>query len=96
MSQPISDELQLEGVEVYDSYLQQNVLIVAPLLLLMADNPRASELINHIGSSANYFCKICLVQDTHCINLYYYTMELMQVNKDVDPTTSGALRTSGN
>ena len=70
MSQPISDELlqlELEGVEVYDSYLKQNVLVVAPLLLLMADNPRASELINHMGSSANYFCRICQVQDTHFI-----------------------------
>lgn len=73
MSQPISDtllQLELEGVEVYDSYLKQNVLVVAPLLLLMADNPnpRASELINHMGSSANYFCRICMVQDTHFIN----------------------------
>jgi hypothetical protein len=70
MSQPISDELlqiELEGVEVYDSHLQQNVLVVAPLMLLMADNPRASELMNHMGSSAKYFCRICLVQDTHCI-----------------------------
>jgi hypothetical protein len=70
MSQPISDELlqlELEGVEVYDSYLQQNVLVVAPLMLLMADNPRASELMNHMGSNAKYFCRIYLVQDTFCI-----------------------------
>ena len=67
MSQPISDKLfhlELEGLEVYDSYLQQNVLLVAPLLLLMADNPRASELLKHMmGSSANFFfCRICLLQ----------------------------------
>ena len=61
MSQPISDELlclELEELEVYDSYLQQNVLVVAPLLLLMADDPTASELINHTWSSAKYFCRI--------------------------------------
>ena len=64
MSQPISDELlhlELEGTEVFDSYLQENVLVVAPLMLLMADNPRASELINHMGSSTKHFCRICLV-----------------------------------
>ena len=54
MAQPLAEQLislEIEGVEVHDSYLQQNVLVVAPLLLLMADNPRAAELLNHMGSS---------------------------------------------
>ena len=65
MAQPLAEQLinlEIEGVEVYDSYLQQNVLVVAPLLLLMADNPRAAELLNHMGSATKIFCRICKVQ----------------------------------
>ena len=64
MAQPLVEQLislEIEGVEVFDSYLQQNVLVVAPLLLLMADNPRAAELVNHMGSTSKIFCRICKV-----------------------------------
>ena len=69
MSQPISDELlhlELEELEVYDSYLQQNVLVVPPLLM-MADNPRTSEILNHIGSSAIFFLQNMSGTDTHLV-----------------------------
>ncbi len=50
----VDDLLKLEngGVVTYDAYLQQEVL---------ADNPRASELCNHQGSSARLYCRICKV-----------------------------------
>ena len=64
MAHPLAEQLmslKVEGVEVYDSYLQQNVLVVAPLLLLMADNPRAAELVSYMGSTTKIFCRICKV-----------------------------------
>ena len=63
LAEPIVENLlQLEkGVEMYDAVLQQNVLVIAPVMLLMADNPMASDLCSHQGSSARKFCRICLV-----------------------------------
>ena len=36
---------------MYDSHLNENVAVVCHLLFLLADNPRASELVCHLGSS---------------------------------------------
>ena len=61
MAEPIARELatlENEGVEVFDAYSNENVLVVEPLLLIICDNPRASELLNHLGSSANMFCRV--------------------------------------
>ena len=58
----VADLLKLErGVPVYDAHLKKNVLVVAPLLCLLADNPRASELLCHLGTTANCYCRICQV-----------------------------------
>ena len=56
------NSLASEGIVVYDAYLQQDVLIVAPILCIICDNPRASELMNHAGSSARKYCRMCLVK----------------------------------
>lgn len=63
MVAPIVDDLnQLEnGLVMYDSVHDKDVLVVAPVLCVIADNPRASELLNHIGTSARMFCRICMV-----------------------------------
>ncbi|KAL5516835.1 hypothetical protein EMCRGX_G002259 [Ephydatia muelleri] len=63
MARPISEDLarlENEGVEMYDAQSQEKVLVVAPLMLIICDNPRASELANHLGSAANKFCRICV------------------------------------
>ena len=60
------DELQMlesEGVEIYDAKSSERVLVVASLMIVNCDNPRASELVNHLGSSANKFCRICEVSE---------------------------------
>ena len=58
----VDDLLKLEeGVAMYDSKMAQNVLVVAPVLCILADNVRASELTNHSGCTANKFCRICQV-----------------------------------
>ena len=65
MARPISEDLarlENEGVEIYDAQSQEKVLVVASLMLIICDNPRASELANHLGSAANKFCRICEVR----------------------------------
>ena len=59
----IPDLVQLEttGITTYDAHMQEDVLVVAPILLGMHDNPRASEIVNHLGSAANLYCRVCMV-----------------------------------
>ena len=63
LAKPVADSLaKLEqGVPMYDAYLKQQVLVIAPVLLIIADNPMASELCNHQGSTATRYCRLCLV-----------------------------------
>eukprot|EP00731_Ephydatia_muelleri_P033683 Em0035g20a len=63
MSGPIADELtglEMDGIEVYDAYLNEQVLVIAPLLCIICDNPQASKLVNHLGGSANKYCRFCM------------------------------------
>ena len=43
-----------EGVPMYDAAIGQTAIIIAPVMFIIADNPMASELCNHLGSTA-YF-----------------------------------------
>ena len=63
MAQPmVEDLLKLEkGIVMFDSLTQQDVVVVAPVLCILADNARSAELTNHLGSAANKFCRICQV-----------------------------------
>ena len=68
MAVPIAEQLgdlELNGIEAFDAVLNQNVLVVAPLMCILADNPRASELLNHLGSTARKFCRMCMVSYAH-------------------------------
>lgn len=64
MTKPIVDDLLTleKGVVMFDSAIQMEVLVVAHVLCFLADNVRSSELVNHCGSSANKFCRICEVK----------------------------------
>ena len=64
MAEPlVKDLLELEenGIVTYDAYLNEEVLVVTPIICLICDNPRASELVNHLGTSATCYCRLCLV-----------------------------------
>jgi len=63
IAKPLVDNfLKLEkGIEMYDAHLNQDVMVVAPIMFIMADNPMSSELCNHQGSVALKFCRMCLV-----------------------------------
>ena len=53
----VEELLQLEqGVVLFDSHLKSNVVVVAPVICILADNARASELVNHLGAMAIKFC----------------------------------------
>ena len=41
-----------EGICMYDAAVKEKVMIVAPVIFIIADNPMASELCNHLGSAA--------------------------------------------
>ena len=70
MAAPIvEDLLSLEkGIEMFDSYLGQQVNVVAPVMVVQSDNPRSSELLNHQGGNANLYCRMCNVSHV-CISL---------------------------
>ena len=63
MMVPIVTELKMleQGVPVFDAYLQKEVLLVAPVLAFLCDNPRHSELLNHFGGNAKKYCRMCMV-----------------------------------
>lgn len=64
MSQPIASEMKEladKGIEVYDAFLGQNILLLPRPFCFICDNPRASELSNHLGSSAVQYCRKCKV-----------------------------------
>ena len=68
LSGPIAKELTLletEGILVFDKLYQEVVLVIAPLMFIVCDNPRASELLNHLGSNAIKYCRICMVSYFH-------------------------------
>ena len=49
MTPPIVDELKLletDGIVAFDAFLQVKVLVVAPVMCVICDNPRASEVTN--------------------------------------------------
>ncbi len=50
-----------EGIEAFDAVMNEPVIVLAPLMCILADNPRASELLNHLGGSAKKYCRMCMV-----------------------------------
>eukprot|EP00731_Ephydatia_muelleri_P028790 Em0020g434a len=74
LSEPIAQQLtalETEGVFTFDASHQETVLVVAPLMCIVCDNPRASTLLNHLGSAALKHCPRCMTSrqenpDTVC------------------------------
>lgn len=58
---PELKQLEIEGIVAFDSLLNEEVLVVSPLFCVIGDNPRLSEVLNHLGASANRYCRMCMV-----------------------------------
>lgn len=71
LAKPIVDNLKKleQGVKMFDACWNRHVLVMAPVILIIADNPMGSELCNHQGSTATRFCRMCLVT---LINMYVW------------------------
>lgn len=52
---PIVRELKHleEGIPAYYAYMKKEVLVVAPVMAFLCDNPRHSQLLQHSGGNAN-------------------------------------------
>ena len=73
MAKPIvADLIKLqEGMFMYDAYLDEEVLVIAPLFAFIADNPMASTLVNHPTGQPNKFCHICDVSLVQIHNILH-------------------------
>ena len=63
MAVPLVHELQSleEGILMFDALFNTNVIVIAPVICFLCDNPHAAEICNHLGSSTHMFCRICMV-----------------------------------
>ena len=68
MAPPVAEEIRImeEGFIVFDALLQTDVIVKAPVICVIADNPRASEILNHRGGSSRRYCRKCMV----CVDMY--------------------------
>ena len=49
------------GVEMFDAMLNQNVFVIAPVLAVLCDNPRASQILGHVTGGSIMFYRVCKV-----------------------------------
>ncbi|KAL0075197.1 hypothetical protein F4703DRAFT_1798688 [Phycomyces blakesleeanus] len=62
LGQLFDDLVTLEkGIQMYSEDLGKHVLVVAPLLLFIGDNPCQSQLAMHKGTASRRFCRKCLI-----------------------------------
>ncbi|KAL5518020.1 hypothetical protein EMCRGX_G003686 [Ephydatia muelleri] len=87
MAVPLVHELQSleEGILMFDALFNTNVIVIAPVISFLCDNPRAAEICNHRGSSTHKFCRICMadVRSDHiCVGVKRKKHDsLMQVQR---------------
>ena len=55
-----------KGIDAYHAELKTIVLLSAPIMLMCADNPRHSEILNLMGANARKFCRI-MVRKVSCV-----------------------------
>ena len=66
-----------DRIPMFDVNSKCDVFVQCPVLFVACDNPRASEFCHHMGSSANFFCKICEVgfsKDKYCLKFAVMVM----------------------
>lgn len=53
--------LEEKGITAYDAHEKKKVLVMARILCIICDNPRASEITNNLGPGSRMFCRMCMV-----------------------------------
>ncbi|KAL5474767.1 hypothetical protein EMCRGX_G026770 [Ephydatia muelleri] len=53
--------LEREGIVVFNAFLQCKVIVVAPILNFLCDNPSGAEICSQLGATAVMYCRICTV-----------------------------------
>ena len=86
-------QLEQEGIDAFDALTNQNVLVVSPLMCIIGDNPRLSEVLNHLGGSARRYCRMCMVYVVVFFVVINFTAHYIQVDREVNPTQLGIHRT---
>lgn len=78
LAEPLVDNLLKleEGVIMYDALLEEEVLVIAPVILIIADNPMSSDICNHQGSTARRYCRMCLVSIMYAFSLQYHLLNM--------------------
>ena len=56
---------------MYDALLKREVMVISKVMLILSDNARASEILNHLGSRAKMFCRMCMVCHMIVIEINY-------------------------
>lgn len=72
MAKPVCEDLlklETNGIIAYDAACQEDTLIIAPVLCILGDNPRHSEIMNHAGTSAKMHCRICMVTISNFVSI---------------------------
>ncbi|XP_070545227.1 uncharacterized protein [Ptychodera flava] len=62
LTKPLLGELKIletHGTTAYDAYMGCEVLVISPLLVILGDNVRQSEIVSHLGTSSRLFCRLC-------------------------------------
>ena len=67
-------------------YKRKYIPLISPVLAILADNPRHSELLNHSGRSANKYCRMCMVSKYEYIHTGLIYL-LSKVDKKADPSS---------
>ncbi|CAB4016525.1 Hypothetical predicted protein [Paramuricea clavata] len=57
-SKAAAGELE-SGMMMYDVLSGNEIFVQCPILCVACDNPRASEICHHLGSTAKHFCRDC-------------------------------------
>ena len=93
MAKPIVEDLLMleqKGMLAYDACLEEEVFVIAPVICALADNPRASDITGHIGSSGKLYCRICEVGMQKCA--WGISNNCIQADKRQTPEEVSTLR----
>ncbi|KAI9324823.1 hypothetical protein BDR26DRAFT_964463 [Obelidium mucronatum] len=56
------------GMRVFNAFTKKHVLVVSSLLLMLVDNPRASNICQHVGAEGSFYCRCCLAEKGTFLN----------------------------